>query len=155
MRRFNLRSLRFGDASETWRRVPVEVDPFVFGGEEYRVAGGAVDVLLTATRVDTRLTLMATFEARLHGPCQRCLEEVDLRVSAEGEEYVRDGESEQGGEDEEPYVAAHTLDLDRWVRDLLAGALPLKLVCCDDCRGLCQVCGANLNRDPDHTHEAS
>ena len=62
VRRFDLRSLRFGDASEVWRRLPVEVDPFVFGGLEYEVPGGCVDLLLTAARVGDNLTLSAEFE---------------------------------------------------------------------------------------------
>ena len=36
---------------------------------------------------------------------------------------------------------------------LIAEALPVKLLCRDDCRGLCPVCGADLNADPDHRHE--
>ena len=35
------------------------------------------------------------------------------------------------------------------MRDLIAEALPLKLLCRDDCRGLCAVCGADLNADPE------
>ena len=44
------------------------------------------------------------------------------------------------------------LDLERWVRDALAEALPAQILCRDDCRGLCEVCGANLN-DVGEEHE--
>ena len=39
------------------------------------------------------------------------------------------------------------------MRDLIAEELPPKLLCRDDCRGLCAVCGADLNADPEHRHE--
>jgi uncharacterized protein len=39
------------------------------------------------------------------------------------------------------------------VRDLVAEAMPVKLLCRDDCQGLCPECGADLNADPDHHHE--
>jgi uncharacterized protein len=73
-------------------------------------------------------------------------------VDARGVEYVRHGDSETDGE-EEGYVRAHQADLEGWVRDLIADALPQKLLCSEECRGLCDVCGADLNADPDHHHE--
>lgn len=151
MRRFDLRSLRFDDTGEAWRRLPVEVSLFVLGGLEYEVAGGVVEVDLTAGRVGDNLTLTLEFEAELEGPCQRCLGAADVRVAARGVEYAQHGESE-GDDDTEAYVVAYSVDMERWVRDLVAESLPAKLLCRDDCRGLCPVCGADLNAEPDHGH---
>jgi uncharacterized protein len=152
MRRYDLRALRFGAASEIWRRLPVEVAPFVFGGLEYAVPDGAVDLLLTVARVGDRLTLTATFETKVLGPCQRCLNDAEVYVAPRGIEYVLHGDSE-GAEDEDGYAAGYTLDVERWARDLIADELPQQLLCRDDCRGLCPVCGADLNAAPDHSHE--
>ena len=152
MRRFDLRSLRFADASETWRQLPVEVAPFLFGGLEYEVAGGAVDLLLTVARVGDNLTLTGELETVVTGPCQRCLAASDLELSVRGAEYVRHGDSE-GVEDEDGYVVSSIVDVERWGRDLIGEALPLKVLCRDDCLGLCAVCGADLNADPEHRHE--
>lgn len=153
MRRFDLRSLRFGGASDTWRRLPVDVSPFVFGGLDYAVPDDIVDLLLTAARVGDRLTLAAAFETDVVGPCQRCLGEATVHVVARGAEYVRHGESEAADEDE-GYAAGYALDVERWARDLIADELPPQLLCRDDCRGLCPVCGADLNADPEHRHES-
>ncbi len=154
MRRFDLRSLRFGDASETWRRLPVEVEPFVFGGLDYRVTGGTVDLLLTVARVGDSLTLTAESTVDVVGPCQRCLEDADVAVEVRGVDYVRHGDSEGAEDDEEEmYTVSSIVDLERWVRDLIAEALPAQLLCREDCLGLCPVCGADLNADPGHRHE--
>jgi uncharacterized protein len=153
MRRFDLRSLRFGDASEAWRRLPVDVEPFLFGGLEYSVPGSSVDLLLTAARVGDNVTLTAEFETDVVGPCQRCLDDADVCVEARGVEYVRHGDSEGEEEDDEGYVVANVVDVERWTRDLIADALPPKLLCRDDCLGLCPVCGADLNADPSHGHD--
>ena len=155
MRRFDLRSLRFGDQSETWRRLPVEVAPFVFGGLEYAVPDGVVELELRAARVGDRLTVTASVETELDGPCQRCLEAALVSVSARGLDYVRNGDSamSDADEDQEGYASAFIVDVRRWARDLLADALPLQLLCRDDCAGLCPVCGADLNADPEHGHE--
>jgi uncharacterized protein len=153
MRRFDLRSLRFADAGEVWRRVPVEVDAFVYGGLDYEVPDGVVDLLLTAVRVGDQVTLSGEFETAVIGPCQRCLGEADVIVDCRGVEYVRHGDSEGAEEDEEGYVTSSIVDVGRWVRDLIAEELPPKLLCRDDCRGLCAVCGADLNADPEHRHD--
>ena len=47
------------------------------------------------------------------------------------------------------------LDLAGWARDALALALPAKITCRPDCAGLCPECGANLNDDPGHAHDAA
>jgi uncharacterized protein len=152
MKRFDLRSLRFHDASEVWRTLPVEVAPFTFGGLDYGVPDGVVETTLTAARVGDSLTLTLDFDTSVTGSCQRCLADADLPVVARGIEYVRHGESE-GDDEDDGYVVAHQVDLERWVRDLIAEALPPKLLCREDCRGLCPVCGADLNADPGHAHE--
>ncbi len=154
MRRFDLRSLRFGEESETWRRLPVEVAPFTFGGLDYSVPSGVVDVELQAARVGDRLTLHALFETEVDGACQRCLGDARVAVEGRGLEYVAHGESEVGEDDgEEAYVRGYGLEVERWVRDLIADALPAQLLCREDCAGLCPICGADLNADPAHSHD--
>jgi uncharacterized protein len=155
MRRFDVRSLRFDPSGAAARRLQVEVDPFVLDGESHAVPDDRVDLLLDASRVGAKLVLRASFETRLHGVCARCLEDVDLPLRVDGVEYVAGGES-QGTEDgEEPYVRGYQLQLDRWARDLLAEELPSRLLCRPDCRGLCPVCGANLNEAEEHTHSGT
>ena len=151
MRRFNVRSLSFGERNEVERRLAVEVAPFSLGGIDYEVRGGGLELLLSVSRVGRRMTLRGTGTAVLEGPCQRCLDEAALSVPVSCVEYLADGESEAG--DEEPYVRGFLLDLERWVRDAIAESLPAQIRCRDDCRGLCAVCGANLNEVAgDHAH---
>ena len=151
MRSFDLRSLRFDDKDEAWRRLPVDVDPFVLGGTKYAVRDGGVELDLGAARVGDRITLTGSFETALQGPCERCLDpaEVPFRLSAT--EVARQGESE-GYDDDEKYVRRHYLEADRWIRDLIAAEMPSQILCREECEGLCPICGSNLNQEPDHRH---
>ncbi len=152
MRHLNLRTLKFDDRSEAYRTLRVEVQPFALGGETYAVDGGAVQLALSATRVGVRLALHGAAVAVVRGPCQRCLDDAAVEVRIAAEDYVFDGRS-QGMEPGEAYVRGGVLDLDQWVRDALADALPGQLVCRPDCKGLCPVCGADLNLAPaPHEH---
>jgi uncharacterized protein len=153
MKKFDLRSLRFHDASEVWRTLPVEVAPFLYGGLDYHVPDDVVEAELTVARVGDNLTLTLDLHTDVLGPCQRCLVDAEIAVDAHGIEYVRHGESETDEDDDEAYVESNQLDVERWTRDLIADALPQKLLCREDCRGLCAVCGADLNADPGHHHE--
>jgi uncharacterized protein len=152
MRRFDLRSLRFDDRNEAWRQLPIEVDPFVFGGTEYAVRDGVVGLDLEAARVGERITLTGWFDTVLQGPCERCLELAEVPFQLSGTEVVLRGESE-GYEEDEKYVGRSYLEADRWIRDLIGAALPSQILCREECRGLCPICGVNLNEEPDHEHE--
>jgi uncharacterized protein len=46
----------------------------------------------------------------------------------------------------------HELDLRESVREAISLAEPIAPLCRPACRGLCLVCGADLNEDPTHTH---
>jgi uncharacterized protein len=151
MRRFNMRSLSLGERTEVERRLFCNVAPFSLSGIDYEVAGGGVDLRLVATRVGRRVTLRATGTTTVTGLCQRCLADAALEVPVVCVDYVAGSDSVV--DDDEPYVEGFVLDLERWVRDAIAEALPAQILCRDDCRGLCVVCGADLNEAADdHSH---
>jgi uncharacterized protein len=81
----------------------------------------------------------------------RCLETADQGVDVDAREI--DQPDEEADELNSPYFDEGHLDVRSWARDALALALPTKIVCREDCAGLCAVCGENLNRTPGHAHE--
>jgi uncharacterized protein len=81
----------------------------------------------------------------------RCLSPASLEFEVDAREISQTGE---GDELESPYVADGVLDFRGWAHDALALALPVALLCREDCAGLCPVCGADLNTaGPGHAHE--
>jgi uncharacterized protein len=82
----------------------------------------------------------------------RCLSEAHPVVQVDSREIEQPGEAE---ELHTPYFEEGQLELTGWVRDALVLALPARLLCREDCRGLCPVCGIDLNTvDPSsHQHE--
>jgi uncharacterized protein len=133
----------------------VRIAPFEFGGERYEALPADVPAQLDVSRTTgngwfVRLRL----DARLSGPCMRCLEDAGRTLSIDVREV-----DQPGSEDEElqsPYLDGDELDLQAWARDALVLELPTQIVCSDTCKGLCSVCGENLNTAaPDHAHEAA
>jgi DUF177 domain-containing protein len=147
---------RLGLTSGAGRRLDlhVRVDPFTYGGQTYSVALDLVPVRLDVARTtQSGWALRLRFEAELEGPCVRCLEPAAPRFAADAREVEIPGEGEELSS---PYVDKDgVLDLAGWARDALALALPAKITCRPDCAGLCPECGANLNDDPGHAHDAA
>lgn len=133
---------------------------FSFGGQGYEV--GAVSAILDAARTTGGgYSLRLRFDARLDGPCMRCLEDAGsaLHVDArEVDQPVAQGDTSGApfaisDELSSPYVDdGELLDVQGWARDALALTLPAQIVCRDDCKGICPACGKNLNTEP-HEHE--
>jgi uncharacterized protein len=129
------------------------IAPFDYGGQSYTVEPELVPVRLDVSRTTgSGWALRLRFTAGLQGPCMRCLEPAAPVFEVDAREV-----NQPGGGDElrSPYVDEDDdLDLRAWVRDAFALALPAQISCTPDCLGLCPRCGANLNHDPDHAHEA-
>ena len=131
----------------------VAIDDFHYGGEPYAVTPVLVPVRLDVSRTTGNgWALRLRFDAALEGPCMRCLEPAAPSFEVDAREVSQPG----GGEElSSPYVAKEELALAQWARDALALTLPAQIVCREDCAGLCGQCGANLNEDPEHQHEAA
>jgi uncharacterized protein len=131
----------------------VTVDPLSFGGQTYATGTHDVPVRLDVSRTMGGYALRLRFSVQLDGPCMRCLEAANKTIEVD----AREVDQPDGGNDDElssPYVNHEELDLRSWSRDALALALPSQIVCTEECRGLCSVCGENLNAAPDHQHES-
>ncbi|MFN2420112.1 MAG: DUF177 domain-containing protein [Gemmatimonadota bacterium] len=86
-------------------------------------------------------------------PCRRCLEpvevELDDRFRVIYQHTGRNGGEDTGDEDIfaiEPQ--ATRIEIDTQVRDRLFVETEPYVVCDEKCRGICPICGANLNETP-------
>ena len=60
----------------------------------------------------------------------------------------------EASEDEASRLEGDLIDLEPLLRDAVVLDLPFQPLCREDCAGVVLDCGANLNDDPDHDHEA-
>ncbi|GAB4503835.1 MAG: DUF177 domain-containing protein [Anaerolineales bacterium] len=96
-------------------------------------------------RTPQGLIVQAHFEATTSLECVRCLEAFDLQLHLDMTEmyaFSRKSVAESGlllPED------AH-IDLQPLVREYALLELPIKPLCKPDCKGLCPICGENLNQ---------
>jgi uncharacterized protein len=153
MTRFPLRRLRLRPGEEHRDAVAIELEPFELGGQRYLPVPHEVDAALTVAQATTGLDLRLTFDSRLHGPCMRCLADAVVDIDVDAREY-HDSDPGAGQELRSEYVVDDQLELSAWARDAIALALPTQILHDPDCKGLCPVCGKDLNVEP-HEHEES
>lgn len=101
--------------------------------DDISVSGGIVN---NAGRLELFLTVSTVF----HTECARCLEEVSFEVSYVYEDRIVFEES-----DEYISLDSDTFNLEEYVYEELSLSLPFRVLCSDDCKGLCPKCGTNLN----------
>lgn len=85
------------------------------------------------------------------GQCGRCLEALEQALEIEVQELYLYPAAEPD-DVEASRMEGELIDLEPLVRDEVVLELPFMPLCREDCAGLCQTCGANLNAAPEHSH---
>ncbi|MDD2958407.1 MAG: DUF177 domain-containing protein [Lachnospiraceae bacterium] len=82
-------------------------------------------------------------------PCARCLDDVPTKLVLDFEKEVDMKQTEEErleALDESDFLNGYNLDVDKLVYGEALTNWPSRVLCKEDCKGLCKVCGQNLNR---------
>ncbi len=114
-----------------------------------------LEVTATAELLEDQIRVEGSFETKIELVCARCLEPVledvnkpfDLfyaplpKEDKPKEDQLKEDDTEIG------FYQGDGLFLADILKEQVLLALPLKVICRSDCRGLCPACGANLNHE--------
>ncbi|MBO5929875.1 MAG: DUF177 domain-containing protein [Clostridia bacterium] len=92
------------------------------------------------------LNLSAHVEGEMTTNCARCLKELNLPVAFDFEETLSQDGEDVPDRDSVIVFSGTTIDLSDIVVSNLLLNLSYKYLCNDTCRGICQICGADLNQ---------
>ncbi len=103
--------------------------------------------LWIANRENKQLLISGRVEIGADIPCDRCLKEVptDIHFDIDKELAILDGSAVDGEMEETDYLIGFELDVDKLVYAEILVNWPMKVLCREDCKGICRVCGTNLN----------
>lgn len=79
--------------------------------------------------------------------CDRCLSPVNEQLVFEVDETFVTEDNPKAHEDEIMHYSSNVIELDDAIKQSLYLALPIQVLCKEDCKGLCPVCGCNLNEE--------
>ena len=95
------------------------------------------------------LSLKAHTAVRLR--CDRCAEAFEVNLEFEITERLKKEDTVSENQDMDPDIIHYTgnsFELDGILYDNLFLNIPSKVLCREDCKGLCSQCGKNLNQGP-------
>ena len=129
---------------------------FAADQEDFRVAA-PVSLAFEIFKDKSHYRLVGRTQTTIDLPCSRCLEPIavavdtpfDLRYQphASGDGAKHDAEREIEEDDFATAFYEHDeIDLGQLMREQIYLAAPMKPLCDSACRGLCPMCGTNLNR---------
>ena len=116
---------------------------------------GPLEVRCTAELVDDQIRIAGQLHTKLEMVCARCMEPVVEEVSREFDLFYKPMPPSHSEEEIKLKPAEADLAFFQgdglFLADVLAEqvnlAIPMKVICRSDCRGLCPHCGANLNHE--------
>ena len=145
----NLKKIR--TAQERFEQV---YTPEQFGQEaDFRVVE-PITLAFDIFKDKQQFRLAGRVKTTLELACSRCLESFTLPIDQEFDLRYQPhahntGEGEREIEEDDLTTAFYEndeIDLGQLMREQFYLALPMKPLCAVDCKGLCPICGANLNK---------
>ncbi|MGN0664748.1 MAG: YceD family protein [Negativibacillus sp.] len=91
------------------------------------------------------VTLTYTAALTYSTKCARCLEPIRESVQMKFTHTVVQ-QLNQESDDDYIVVENGVLDMDELATDDISLELPIRVLCSEDCKGLCPICGVNLNK---------
>ncbi|MBR2509234.1 MAG: DUF177 domain-containing protein [Lentisphaeria bacterium] len=104
------------------------------GNDDFISVKSSVNYNFEAELHASGVVIRGSASVRIGGECGRCLKEVEQDVSTDYTLFI----DELGNSDE--------IDVSEDIREELLLAFPANILCSDDCKGLCPVCGTDLNK---------
>ena len=123
-----------------------------FQGADFRQTA-PVKLKATAELLGEEIRLLGHLATRLEFNCDRCLRPVEIPVSCDFDLFYRPAETIAKEEELEVppdemeigFYSEDGIEVADVAREQVLLAVPMKVVCSNECRGLCPVCRGNRN----------
>jgi uncharacterized protein len=133
--------------------VPGESTAFDYEPDLSDAVGGCITAVKPGARAKGRvrnsagvLYFEAELDAVLECTCARCLKEFELPVHRRVQAVLSEGENE---DDPDVYaLSGESVDVDEIILTDFILNTDQRLLCREDCKGLCEKCGSDLNAGP-------
>lgn len=130
----------------------IDMDAFELSDRTLTLPSG-IDYDLMLTNAGEGILATGIVRAQVTSSCDRCLEDASFDVAGEVDEYYLFHEPDEGvleeDEEEGPDYSLvgpnSTIDLSDALSSAFVMEIPYVILCDEDCKGLCPVCGENLN----------
>ena len=149
--RISVSQLEQGKREFAYELLPEEFD---LGEEGIRLAA-PLKIDGTAVLKNAEVRVRGALRGSIEADCDRCLRPVPMPIDLSFDAHLVAGGNQDGGQNVEladqdldySVFEGEWVDLDELAREQILLARPTRLLCREECRGLCANCGADLNQD--------
>ncbi len=129
--------------------VTPEFDAYDTGYEKYAGDPPESFVLRIESSGKGKAVVTGNAHFSFRAKCDRCLKEikvpVDIEICRECASPEFTGEDPDEDEELHAFMDGYSIDTELLLHDEITVNWPVKILCREDCRGLCPVCGHDLN----------
>ncbi len=140
--------------------VPIGLERLDFSFGSFPVREKSAAVIQVAKGLQGFLEIQGRASLKVMIPCDRCLDDVEVpleldfteKIPVPGEDSPENPDEGQERDDEDGssfapdyYLEGYHLDVDKLLFGEALLSWPSRVLCKEDCKGLCPVCGQNLN----------
>lgn len=144
----NMSELFAADGISKAYEVPLDMSEVIWKRKKYPIVSKQPVYLKLTHEGDRKVAITAEASLVLEMPCDRCLDtvQVPMKLSIESKVDANASAQERIAQlDEQSYIDGYSLDVDRLVWDEMILNMPDKVLCRENCKGVCPKCGINRN----------
>lgn len=129
------------------REFPFERMVLVHEGTEFPVKDSSAVSLKLSNTAQGKALAEASVKLVVSIPCDRCLNEVEypMELNISREVCAPDRADAESLEEQDAFMEGYSLNIDSLIDNEITTSWPMKVLCRPDCKGLCPVCGKDLN----------
>ena len=127
---------------------PIEMDTFDLQSNSYKFSKKDYAKLVITNLGNRKVMIEAKANISLILNCSRCLKDLEYPIDIH---FVKEidfnltGEERAKDLDETNYIEEYDLNVDTLIYEEILIGFPMKLLCSEECKGICKKCGQNFN----------
>lgn len=133
----DLTDVLLNDGKTVHYEVALALASFSYRFGDFKVKKSSPISLTVENLGERKLLVKGEVSVEVWIPCARCLEPVASELDIQFENELE--------ADDRDYIEGYSLDVDQLVHDEALLVWPERVLCREDCKGLCSTCGQNLN----------
>ena len=143
----NLSDVLTSEGKKTHLSVPLEMTSFTSRLGRFLITEKSLVEFTFTNAGSNKAKIEGKVELTFRTKCDRCLTEVPTSLTLQFDRTVTspDVEVSEDSDDDFNYMEGYQLNVETFVYDEILLNWPMKILCRPDCKGVCPVCGKNLN----------
>lgn len=145
----NLLSILSQDGKEETLIIPIEMESFRNGRNKYVISKKEDLHVKLVNKGNKQVDLTGSTSLSVLIPCGRCLDLVEIPFDIEFEYEIdmkQTDEERRENLDEMSWLNGLEIDVEKLAYNEILLNWPIRVLCKEDCQGICSHCGVNLNK---------